>query len=115
MQHDFSVKESNNLPLKKKKQKRALSFDDSPRKIKKKFVDNNSIQGITVVWFDPKNAAYLNRKARLRSIGNYFYKNLITFIHVQTTYYQLKTNQKSYFLFFLVLMVKTFYHLFMMK
>ncbi|CAF4090790.1 unnamed protein product [Rotaria sp. Silwood2] len=37
-------------------------------------VNNNSIQGIEVVWFDPKNSEYLNRKARLRSIGNYLKK-----------------------------------------
>ncbi|CAF5050239.1 unnamed protein product, partial [Rotaria sp. Silwood1] len=44
------------------------------KKKSNKPVSNNSIQGIEVIWFDPKNSDYLSRKARLRSIGNYLKK-----------------------------------------
>jgi hypothetical protein len=55
------------------KQKRKLSVDDSTKKCNT-LINNNSIQGITIIWFDPKNSNYLNRKACLHSIGNYLKK-----------------------------------------
>jgi hypothetical protein len=75
------------MSLTKKKQKRKLSVDKSTIKFTKKpklfnlstkkpnaLINNNPIQGITVVWFDPKSSDYLNRKARVRFIGNYLKK-----------------------------------------
>ncbi|CAF3870900.1 unnamed protein product [Rotaria sp. Silwood1] len=61
----------------KNKQKRKLYVHTSRSRFTKKSKFNNlsnSIPSITVAWLDPKNNDYLNRKARLRSIGNYLQK-----------------------------------------
>ena len=85
----YNTRRDSSLLFLAKKRKRKLRRDSSMRAITKKqklsnlseipdvenksneLIDKKCVQGISVVWFDPKNSDQLEKKARLRSLANY--------------------------------------------